>query len=77
MYLYVYNSTITNVRKEVFIMGKEEYYDRGKYADMLTGNLDKICEIASKTTNGTTGTMCNGRTVRRQYQKSKSSARRS
>jgi hypothetical protein len=54
MYLYVYNSTITNVRKEVFIMGKEEYYDRGKYADMLTGNLDKICEIASKTANGTT-----------------------
>jgi len=35
-------------------MGKEEYYNRGKYADMLTGNLDKICEIASKTTNGTT-----------------------
>ena len=35
-------------------MGKEEYYDRGNYADMLTGNLDKICEIASRTANGTT-----------------------
>lgn len=34
-------------------MGKEEYFNRGKYADMLTGNLDKICEIASKT-NGMT-----------------------
>ena len=34
-------------------MGKEKSFNRGKYADMLTGNLDKICEIASKT-NGMT-----------------------